>query len=46
MQATANGTGYRFVASDGGIFAYGHALFDGSTGNDALARPVVAMSGF
>jgi subtilase family serine protease len=36
--------GYRFVASDGGIFDYGSAAFAGSTGNIALARPIVGMA--
>ncbi len=44
MEATANGKGYRFVASDGGIFTYGQAPFDGSTGSLALVAPVVGMA--
>ena len=32
------------MASDGGIFAYGDADFQGSTGNIALNRPVVGMA--
>ena len=32
MAATPDGKGYWFVASDGGIFAYGDAGFYGSTG--------------
>ncbi len=38
-----NGAGYRFVASDGGIFSFGNASFQGSTGNIALTRPIVGM---
>jgi hypothetical protein len=45
MQALPNGKGYRFVASDGGIFTYG-ASFYGSTGGIHLNKPVVGMSGF
>jgi subtilase family serine protease len=36
--------GYRFVASDGGIFDFGAAAFEGSTGNLALAAPIVGMA--
>ncbi len=36
--------GYRLVASDGGIFAYGSAHFYGSTGAMALNRPIVGMA--
>ncbi|MGH2721033.1 MAG: S8 family peptidase, partial [Actinomycetota bacterium] len=38
------GAGYWMVASDGGIFAFGDAAFKGSTGDIALARPIVAMT--
>jgi hypothetical protein len=38
------GTGYYFVASDGGIFSYGSARFYGSTGNITLNKPVVGMA--
>jgi hypothetical protein len=31
MAAMPNGRGYRFVASDGGIFDFGDATFQGST---------------
>jgi hypothetical protein len=33
------------VASDGGIFAFGDAPFDGSMGGTGLAQPVVGMCG-
>jgi hypothetical protein len=36
--------GYRLVASDGGIFAFGDAGFFGSTGAMKLARPIVGMA--
>ena len=36
--------GYRMVASDGGIFDYGSAAFEGSTGNIALNAPIVGMA--
>ncbi len=38
-----NGAGYRFVASDGGIFSFGNASFRGSTGDIALNQPIVGM---
>jgi Tol biopolymer transport system component len=37
--------GYRFVASDGGIFSFGDAKFQGSTGGDKLNKPIVGMAG-
>jgi arylsulfatase A-like enzyme len=43
MAATPTGLGYWFVASDGGIFAFGDAAFFGSTAANADAGPVVAM---
>jgi subtilase family serine protease len=36
--------GYWLTASDGGIFTFGHAAFDGSTGNLVLNKPVVGMA--
>ena len=36
--------GYRLVASDGGIFAYGSAGFFGSAGSLTLNRPIVGMA--
>jgi hypothetical protein len=38
------GAGYRFVASDGGIFDFGDASFWGSTGSITLNKPVVGMA--
>ncbi len=37
-------TGYRLVAADGGIFAFGDATFAGSTGNLHLNKPIVGMA--
>ena len=36
--------GYRFVGSDGGVFDFGDFPFCGSTGDMALAAPVVGMA--
>jgi len=36
--------GYRFVASDGGIFDFGAAAFDGSGAGAGLGAPVVGMA--
>jgi hypothetical protein len=36
--------GYRFVAGDGGVFAFGGASFDGSAGSLHLNKPVVGMA--
>ena len=41
MAATADGKGYWLVASDGGIFNYGDAAFDGSAGGMPLNKPIV-----
>jgi len=32
------------VASDGGIFAFGNATFDGSMGGQVLNKPVVGIA--
>ena len=37
-------TGYRLVATDGGIFTFGHLPFCGSTGSITLNRPVVGIA--
>jgi hypothetical protein len=39
-----NRKGYRMVASDGGIFAFGDAGFYGSTGDIRLNQPIVGMA--
>ncbi|HEX2699007.1 MAG TPA: sialidase family protein [Acidimicrobiales bacterium] len=39
-----SGPGYRLVAKDGGIFAFGGAGFFGSTGALKLAQPMVGMA--
>jgi beta-glucanase (GH16 family) len=43
MAATPDGGGYWLVASDGGIFSYGDAGFDGSPGGTHLNDPIVGM---
>ena len=45
MAGTPNGLGYNLVASDGGIFSFGNAVFAGSTGSITLNKPVVGMAG-
>ena len=37
------GGGYWLVGADGGVFTFGDANFHGSTANDLLNAPVVAM---
>jgi hypothetical protein len=44
MAATPSGHDYWFVASDGGVFNYGDAVFLGSTGGTALNKPIVGIS--
>ncbi len=44
MTYTPSGNGYFFVASDGGIFAFGDAAFAGSTGGIRLNSPIVGMA--
>ena len=39
-----NCDGYRFVAADGGIFDFGNAAFEGSTGGLNLQAPIVGMA--
>ena len=40
---TPSGRGYYMVASDGGIFTFGDAVFHGSTGNIKLNAPVQSL---
>ena len=44
MAGTSGGAGYRMVASDGGIFAFGDAEFDGSMGGGPLNAPIVGIA--
>jgi len=44
VAATPDGLGYWVVAADGGIFAYGNAAFEGSTGGLHLNAPIVGMA--
>jgi hypothetical protein len=44
MSAQPGNIGYRFVASDGGVFSYGSAGFCGSMGGQPLNKPVVGMA--
>src|SRR5207237_954177 len=44
MASNPVGTGYWFVASDGGIFAFGDAGFFGSTGSIKLNKPIVGVA--
>jgi hypothetical protein len=41
---TPDGRGYWMVGSDGGVFAFGDAVFYGSTGGIHLTKPIVAMA--
>jgi hypothetical protein len=44
MSAPIDRTGYRFVASDGGVFNYGAgAPFLGSMGGTPLNKPIVGI---
>jgi hypothetical protein len=44
MASTPDGGGYWLVASDGGIFSFGDALFWGSTGGMHINAPIVGMA--
>jgi hypothetical protein len=44
VAAFPNGLGYWVVATDGGVFAYGDATFEGSAGGIHLNAPVVGMA--
>jgi len=43
MEAAPDGSGYRFVASDGGIFSF-NLPFSGSLGGQQLNQPIVGMA--
>jgi len=45
IDSLTNGSGYRFAASDGGIFSF-HTPFYGSMGGKPLNAPVVGLAGF
>ena len=44
ITSTISGNGYWLVASDGGVFSFGDAVFYGSTGAMHLNKPIVAMA--
>jgi hypothetical protein len=44
MDATASGNGYWLVASDGGVFCFGDAVFRGSMGGQHLNKPIVDLA--
>ncbi len=44
VQVTDLASGYRLVAADGGVFAFGDAAFAGSTGGIALNQPIVGAA--
>ena len=44
MAATPDGKGYWIVDSDGGVFAFGDAAFQGSKGSQPLNAPVVGVA--
>ena len=43
MATTPSGLGYWMAAADGGVFTFGDAEFDGSTGGSIVTQPVVAF---
>ena len=44
IASTPDGAGYWLVAADGGIFAFGDALFHGSMGGLSLTQPMVGIA--
>jgi len=44
MAATPDGKGYWLVASDGGVFTEGDAVYYGGTGNITLNAPITGMA--
>jgi hypothetical protein len=43
MEAAPNGSGYRFVASDGGVFCF-NLPFEGSLGTNPPPDPIAGMA--
>jgi len=46
IAATPDGRGYWLVASDGGVFSFGDAPFEGSMGGTRMNAPVVGIAVF
>ena len=44
IAVTPSGKGYWIAAQDGGVFAFGDALYLGGLGDKALASPIVALA--
>lgn len=44
LAATPTAKGYLLVAADGGVFAFGDAVFSGSTSGLKLTSPVVGIA--
>jgi hypothetical protein len=44
MASTPDGRGYWLVASDGGVFSFGDADYQGSTGSMRLNAPIIGMA--
>src|ERR1700730_8732639 len=44
VEPTPSGNGYYLVGANGGVFAFGDAVFRGSMGGGALAGPIVGMA--
>src|SRR6185312_4628096 len=44
VSAATPTTGYWLVASDGGVFSFGDATFNGSMGGTPLNKPIVGMT--
>jgi hypothetical protein len=43
--ASPDGKGYVLASADGGVFAFGDAVFEGSLGDLALNGPIIALGG-
>ncbi|MCU1459783.1 MAG: sugar dehydrogenase, partial [Actinomycetia bacterium] len=43
-QPSSASTGYRMAATDGGVFSFGSASFQGSMGGKKLVQPIVGMA--